>query len=319
MEQPLVSIITPVYNGVSYLAECIESVLAQDFNNWEYVLVNNRSTDNSLEIAQQYARRDPRIRIVNNDDFLPVMENLNHTFRQISPDSKYCKVIHADDWMFPECISRMVEIAENNTTVGIVNSYFLDDDIVRPEGIPYTDQVINGRELCRDYLLHTHSKFGSPSNILIKSELIRQRSEPYDPTNIHSDHGLCLDILKDHDMGFVHQVLTFSRRHEQSQTNLVAYKYGTFILGRIKNLEKYGAFYLSSGEFNNRMGQLVEIYHKNIAHKQLFGRSPKVLAFHRNEMKKLHIDIDKWKLFKYMLADIFALRRNFLALKNRMF
>jgi glycosyltransferase involved in cell wall biosynthesis len=49
---PLVSILTPVYNGEKYLAECIRSVLAQTYQNWEYTIVNNCSTDKTLEIAK---------------------------------------------------------------------------------------------------------------------------------------------------------------------------------------------------------------------------------------------------------------------------
>src|SRR5438093_8149037 len=55
--QPLVSVVTPIYNGEKYLAECIESVLAQTYQNWEYVIVNDCSTDRSLDIAQYYTHK----------------------------------------------------------------------------------------------------------------------------------------------------------------------------------------------------------------------------------------------------------------------
>jgi glycosyltransferase involved in cell wall biosynthesis len=50
--QPLVSVVTPVYNGAEYLRQCIESVLAQSYENWDYLIVNNCSKDRTLEIAQ---------------------------------------------------------------------------------------------------------------------------------------------------------------------------------------------------------------------------------------------------------------------------
>ena len=50
-QEPFVSVLTPVYNGEDFLAECIESVLSQTHGNFEYIIVNNRSTDRSLEIA----------------------------------------------------------------------------------------------------------------------------------------------------------------------------------------------------------------------------------------------------------------------------
>ena len=90
---PLVSVVTPVYNGEKYLDECIRSVRSQTYQNWEYTILNNCSTDRSLEIAERHASEDERIRIVNTDELLPLMKNHNYALRQISPDSKYCKVV----------------------------------------------------------------------------------------------------------------------------------------------------------------------------------------------------------------------------------
>ena len=64
---PLVSVVTPVYNGETTLCECIESVLAQTYPNWNYVIVDNCSTDRTHDIAQEYAVKDARIRVHRND------------------------------------------------------------------------------------------------------------------------------------------------------------------------------------------------------------------------------------------------------------
>ena len=66
-KQPLVSVVTPVYNGATDLAQCIESVLAQTFPHWEYIIVNNHSTDGTLEIAERFARMDERIHVYSNE------------------------------------------------------------------------------------------------------------------------------------------------------------------------------------------------------------------------------------------------------------
>lgn len=147
-DQPLVSVVTPVHNGEKYLVECIESVLAQTYQHWEYVIVNNKSSDRSLDIAQEFAQKEPRIRIIDNSEFLPIVRNQNHALRMISPGSKYCKVLHADDWLFPECLERMVAIAEGNPSVGIVGAYRLDDVWVNLDGLPYPSTVVPGRQIC---------------------------------------------------------------------------------------------------------------------------------------------------------------------------
>src|SRR5262245_13568665 len=87
MNEPLVTVVTPVYNGARYLAECIESVLAQSYRNLEYVIVNNRSTDDTEAIALRYAERDARVRAVTNSEFVGVIQNHNIAFRQVSPAS----------------------------------------------------------------------------------------------------------------------------------------------------------------------------------------------------------------------------------------
>lgn len=145
-DQPLVAVLTPVYNGEKYLAECIESVLTQTYSRWEYIIVNNCSTDGTLEIAQRYASQDNRIRVHNNDEFLTVIQNHNHAFRLMSAESRYCKVLQADDWLFRDCLEKMVEVAEQNPTVGLVGSYRLDDKRVNCDGLPYPSTVVPGRE-----------------------------------------------------------------------------------------------------------------------------------------------------------------------------
>ena len=78
-DQPLVSILTPVYNGGPFLAETIESVLCQPYDQWEYVIVDNCSTDDTLAVAERYARKDSRIRVVRSETFADCESN--HTVR----------------------------------------------------------------------------------------------------------------------------------------------------------------------------------------------------------------------------------------------
>jgi glycosyltransferase involved in cell wall biosynthesis len=151
--EPRVSIVTPAYNDDAYLAECIESVLAQTYQNWDYTIVDNCSTDGSVEIAHRYAAKDSRIRVQQNSQFLRAISNHNAALRQISPESKYCKIVFADDWIFPNCLEQMVALAEAHPSVGIVSAYALDGDKVAWAGLPYPSTVVCGREICRRHLL----------------------------------------------------------------------------------------------------------------------------------------------------------------------
>ncbi len=289
---PLVSVVTPVYNAEKYLAECIESILAQTYQNWQYVIVNNYSTDRSLEIAQKYARQDPRIRVHDNDTFLNQMPNWNHAMRQISPESQYCKVVHADDWLFPECLRQMVALAEAHPTVGIVGAYRLDEDKVNLDGLPYPSPVVSGRELCRSYFLGGLLVFGSPTSLLIRSDLVRARETYYNEASVHADTEVCFDLLQISDFGFVHQVLTFTRRHNESITSVNHHlRTGSHRIGRFVILKKYGPVYLSPAEYEEHLQKRLKYYHRYLARSVFQRKGKAVWDYHRAEMEKLGYSI----------------------------
>lgn len=284
--QPLVSVVTPVYNTEKYLAECVESVLAQTYENWEYIIVNNCSTDRSLEIAQHYAQQDARIRVHDNEKFLNQMQNWNHALRQISAESKYCKVLHADDWLFPECISRMVEVAEAHPSVGIVGSYRLDETQVDLDGLPYPSTVVPGREICRSSLLSDLYVFGSPTSLLIRSDLIQSGETFYDETVIQADKKVCFDILQTSDFGFVHQVLTYTRRHNESVTSLI-HRFDSRRLGELIYLKEYGPTFLSDEEYEKRFKKAMKDYYRFLGRSVFELREKAFWDYHKNRLKRL--------------------------------
>jgi glycosyltransferase involved in cell wall biosynthesis len=205
--EPLVSVITPVYNGERFLSECLESVRAQTYSNFEHIIVNNCSTDSTLEIAQDYASRDPRIRIHNNNAFVTALENHNIALKLISPESKYVKIVQADDLIFPECIARMVAVALEYPSVGLVSAYRLEGNEVTLDGLTYPSPFLTGAEISRQTLLTDLYVFGSPTSLLMRSDLVRSRPVFYDEASfaLEADRAVCYDILKTSDFGFVHR------------------------------------------------------------------------------------------------------------------
>jgi glycosyltransferase involved in cell wall biosynthesis len=305
--QPLVSIVTPVYNGAKYLAECIESVLAQTYQNWEYTIVNNCSTDQTLEIAQSYAGQDARIRIHNNTQFLSAIQNFNHAMHQISPTSKYCKVIHADDWLFPDCITQMVKISEDNPSVGVVSSYALEGVRVKHGVLPYPSTVIPGREICRQSLLQSTYVFGSPSSLLIRSDLIRNRKAFYD-ASFHQtvDQAACYDVLQDADFGFVHQVLTFSRMHNETLTS-AAQKLNRLLPEQLLLLKKYGPMYLDRQEYEKRLEQKMKNYYVFLGKCVFQKRGQEFWSYHKDKLEKLGLPLSRIKLTRAALRELYLM------------
>ena len=311
---PLVSVITPVYNGEKYLRECIESVLAQTYQNWEYIIVNNCSTDNTLKIAQKYAEGDRRIRIHNNDQFLTVIQNHNHAFSLISDNSKYCKVLQADDWLFPECIAKMVEIAEAHPSVGIVGSYRLDDVWVNCDGLPYPSVVTSGREICRSVLFWKYYVFGSPTTILIRSDLIKKQQAFYNEDNLHADTESCFAVLQDNDFGFVHQVLSFTRREKEALTSF-AKRFNTYILNDVIILKKYGPIYLNDNELKQVLNNKLKDYQRFLATVIFRKRKKEIWDYHKNGLKKLGYPISYPKILHILIVTLYNRKLDRLRIK----
>jgi glycosyltransferase involved in cell wall biosynthesis len=257
-----VSVVTPVYNGAQYLTECIESVINQSYENWEYVIVDNCSTDATLEIARGYEAKDRRIRVLAADVFVGPIENQNRAVREIAPESRYTKVLHADDWLFPECLERMVDLAERHPTVGVVSAYRLEETRVTLDGLPHTLTVVPGREIARSTLLGEPYPFlfGSPSSVLLRSDRIRERDPVYNEANPwDEDTEACLEILEHSDLGFVHQVLTFTRRPNDSPFSRHT-RLGVQLPEKIKLVAKYRSMYLTETEYQRRIAVLLVWY-----------------------------------------------------------
>jgi glycosyltransferase involved in cell wall biosynthesis len=285
--QPLVSIATPVYNGEKYIQACIESVLAQTYQNWEYVIVNNCSTDRTLEIITRYTERTPKIKVYNNDRFLTSLQNQNKVVKSISPESKYCKVLHADDWLFPSCLEMMVRVNEAHPSVGLVGSYGLAVDRVVGDGLPYETEIVCGRELARLALLKQIRPFPSPSSLLIRSEIVRNRDPFYDEENIHADHKVCYQILREYDFGFVHQVLTYIRKHDESITSSMALPLDMFRLTDLDLLTRYGPEFLMQAEFEEQLRKRFSVYYRLMARRFIEQREKAYWKYHQQGLKKL--------------------------------
>jgi glycosyltransferase involved in cell wall biosynthesis len=259
--EPFVSIVTPVYNGEPFLAESIESVLAQDYAYSEHIIVNNCSTDRTLELAEQYARHDRRIRVVNNEEFVNCEENHNNAFRQISVESEYCKVVSADDRLLPQALGKMVRFAVQHPTVGIVGSYQESNGSIRWKGLPEDVSVLSGREACRLGLLKGIHVFGSPMSVLYRCDLIRRTSSFFPNSEAHADTSACYAHLHDCDFGFIHEVLSVERVHEGQLTTFVD-RFNAGIWGAIDILIQYGPLYLSEAELATRLEEVLAGYYR---------------------------------------------------------
>lgn len=308
-QQPLVTVFTPVYDGERFLAACIESVLKQTYSNFEYVIVNNCSKDRTLEIAREYAAKDSRIRVHDNDQFLGVIDNHNMAFSLMSPQASYGKMVSADDWIFPTCIERLVALAEANPSVGIVGCYQLSGDVVRWQGFTHPKSVFTGKEIGRRFLrqeqIFMHGQailgFGSPSSLLYRADLVRSTPAFYPNPSPHSDTSACFDQLRKCDFGFVYDVLSFEQTHTatQSYTSAGMNRYSSATLS---DLIHYGSYYLDKDELHDRINETLDGYHRFLAVSYFLTHRDKAFwDYHKGRLQELGYPLKRLALWKAAL------------------
>ncbi|HVN94227.1 MAG TPA: glycosyltransferase [Terracidiphilus sp.] len=307
--EPLVSIVTPFHNTRKYLAECIESVLRQTYGNWEYILVDNCSNDGSSEIAAHYAAKCNKIRLVDTKCFLSQTQNYNFALSLIAPNSQYCKIVQADDWIYPECVGCMVAVAETDRSVGIVSSYRLKGNRLLGEGIPSTSSVLTGHEVCHLHLTGALFVFGTPTTVLYRSEIVRTTSPFYDERSFFDDSDVCYRILKSWNFGFVHQVLSFCRVDDDSIRGRVV-NFGPDVLERFVHVAKFGPLYLEGAEFSQILREAKSAYYRFLARGAVRREDGKFWEFHKAGLASAGLRLEKMYLAKLLCFGLARLAAN---------
>ncbi len=137
---PLITIIVPIYNCEKYLKRCIESLLSQTYKNIEIILINDGSTDNSIKICEKYQKIDSRIIIINKDNE-GVSEARNDGIKKAN--GEYISFVDSDDYLALDTIEILFRyIEKNNVDCTIVNAIDFDEN-----GNFFEIDVINGLEI----------------------------------------------------------------------------------------------------------------------------------------------------------------------------
>lgn len=300
---PLVSVVTPVYNGGKYLAECIESIVAQTYGNWEYTIVNNCSTDDSLEIAESYQKKDPRITVITNDHFVSAIDNHNIAFRTISDRSTYCKLVSADDWLYPQCLATLVEAAESDPSVSIVQGYVVNSNGVRWPGLPPGTSVFGGREIGRLYLLGAMEFAGIPSSNLFRSSFVRSSDRFFPGSRPSADAAACLNCLQHGDFALVHQIVSFERIHNEAVTAAVR-EMDSYLLDRIELLLQYGPIFLTQNESSAQLKKMLHYYYGVLAKSLLTFRGAEYRGYHKQRLAELQFGFYGPELYRALLSQL---------------
>lgn len=166
MNYPKVSVLTTVFNRSKYLAACIESVLNSSEKDWEMIIVDDGSTDNSVQIAREYEKRDARIKVHANEKNLGDYPNRNKAATYAT--GKYLKYLDADDIIYPHGLQVMIEAMEKFPEAALGTQYN-----VREYKKPYPF-LINSREAFYKHYFGNSFFQSGPTGTIIKREDFEQ-------------------------------------------------------------------------------------------------------------------------------------------------
>lgn len=210
---PKVSVCTPVYNGAKFLDQCIRGVLNQTFSDFEYIIVDNASTDGTAEIIERYSEQDPRIKVYRNKSTVPVTENFNMCATHISDSCKWVKYALADDVLYPHCLEDMIKLGEEDSQIGIVSGYRIYDYRMIYRGLPVDQNIFDGADILKNQLLHEyHVCSGSPNSLMYRRSAFDELGR-FNNEYVHADTDLSYRLLDKYKLGFIHDVLTWTGHH----------------------------------------------------------------------------------------------------------
>ena len=115
MDKEKVSIIVPMYNAEKFIGKTIESVLSQTYENWEMLIMNDVSTDNSLAVVNEYVKKDDRIKVVNTEKNMGVVKGRNHLIDLAN--GKYIAFLDADDYWHSQKLEKQIKFMKEKSEI----------------------------------------------------------------------------------------------------------------------------------------------------------------------------------------------------------
>ena len=212
MKSPKISVLMPVYNAEKFLKEAIDSILNQTFKDFEFLIINDASTDNSKKISLFY--KDPRIKYFENKKNLGVAKTLNKGLRLAK--GKYIARMDADDISLPNRFKLQYEKLKIDRNLVII---FSDFDWVNEKGNYHSTYRLASSPEEIFYELQFRNCLGHPT-VIFNKEIIVNEFGGYDEKYEAEDNDLWLRVSKKYKIVKLNKVLMKVRRSKQTKTML---------------------------------------------------------------------------------------------------
>ena len=222
MNDVKISIIMPVYKVEEYVGKAIESIQAQTFADWEFLIVDDGTPDNSGEICDEYAKNDSRITVFHTENGgAPAARN----YAIERAKGKYFYFMDSDDWAEPTMLSDMYTLAERDNAQLVVAGFFIDtyytDTEYRTDNLLVESAIFKNADEFRQnaHRLFDKNLLYTPWNKLYRTDYIMENNIRYSKT-LWDDFPFNLDVIRNIDRVTVtdKQYYHFIRKRAESET-----------------------------------------------------------------------------------------------------
>lgn len=207
-----ISVIMSVYNGSRYLQEAVNSILVQTFNDFEFLIIDDGSTDDTWEILSKYAAKDSRIKLSKNITNIGLTQSLNKLLKLVQGD--YIARMDADDVSLPIRFEKQVKTLEENLDIVLVSSEL---EYINSEGqaIGRSQRSDIPKVVAWNLLFYNH--VGGHSQVMFRKEIIKKLGGYSADFRYAQDYELWLRLIKLGDCMILPEVLLQYRKDEKER------------------------------------------------------------------------------------------------------
>jgi len=293
---PLVSILIPTYNRAQYLAEALESALAQTYTNLEIIVHDDASTDSTPQLLKNYS--DPRLRVIRTKKNHGMIGGWNYIVKKAH--GEYLKFLASDDLLHPNCVAELAAAAIDNPRASLIGCrrQFINRQGrgVRELGFAKYNKTVSGKTLAKQILTTLReNSIGEPSAVLYPVKNVKKVGE-YDPAfSQFADFEYWVRLLEFGDFVYINRTLCSFRQHEASGST-AAQRDGRFITEIFRLINKYyhnqqfkETFSLSDSDLKQVTRQKTLDTLKNIKDLVLAGKLRRAHTYYRRLSGELNL------------------------------
>ncbi len=186
-----ISVVTSIYNGEKYIGETIESILHQTFTDWEYILIDNASTDASAEIIENYVKKDSRIRFYRNKENMGLSVNLNKGLALAR--GKYIARTDADDLSYPHRLEKQFQYMEAHPEIALLGCVA---DVLKGNQRIQSTPLVTASDFQETRLMLPFWNVIVASSVFVRRDFVKEKNIRFRPYQYAQDYSFLLDVLR---------------------------------------------------------------------------------------------------------------------------